>query len=98
MIIDGESKIFSTYLPNNQYYDNLLPYIPMIKYEIFDNNFDGLNDMFKFKINIPTALFINKDIINNTPPKTSIVIHISIGIKLFFIIFFSLSQSNLGFL
>lgn len=54
MIIDGESKIFSTYLPNNQYYDNLLPYIPMIKYEIFDNNFDGLNDMFKFKINIPT--------------------------------------------
>ena len=46
MIIDGESKIFSTYLPNNQYYDNLLPYIPMIKYEIFDNNFDGLNDMF----------------------------------------------------
>lgn len=55
MIINDESKIFFTNLPFNQHYDNLLPQIPMIKYEIFDNNYDDLNDVFKFKINIPTG-------------------------------------------
>ena len=48
----GETKTFSSILYLNQFFDPLLN-IPMIKYEIFDDNHDGLNDTFKFKINFP---------------------------------------------
>lgn len=47
-----ETKTFSSILYLNQFFDPLLN-IPMIKYEIFDDNHDGLNDTFKFKINFP---------------------------------------------
>ena len=49
---NGETKTFSSILYLNQFFDPLLN-IPMIKYEIFDDNHDGLNDTFKFKINFP---------------------------------------------
>lgn len=51
---DGVTKSFSSILSLNQYFDPLLN-IPMIKYEIFDDNHDGLNDYFKFKINFPVT-------------------------------------------
>lgn len=56
-----ETKTFSSILYLNQFFDPLLN-IPMIKYEIFDDNHDGLNDTFKFKINFPVNDV--KDIIN----------------------------------
>ena len=49
-------KLFSSILKLNQYYTNidagneLFQYPPLIKYEYFDDNNDGLIDRFKFRI------------------------------------------------
>ena len=62
---NGDEKFFSTIYKLNSVYkggdntnDNnnnnpLLDFPPIIKFEMFDYNNDGLNDTFKFKINIP---------------------------------------------
>ena len=62
----GETKTFSSILYLNQFFDPLLN-IPMIKYEIFDDNHDGLNDTFKFKINFP---------VNNVKTITNIKLYL----------------------
>lgn len=61
-----ETKTFSSILYLNQFFDPLLN-IPMIKYEIFDDNHDGLNDTFKFKINFP---------VNNVKTITNIKLYL----------------------
>lgn len=63
---NGETKTFSSILYLNQFFDPLLN-IPMIKYEIFDDNHDGLNDTFKFKINFP---------VNNVKTITNIKLYL----------------------
>ena len=51
-----EEKLFSSILKLNQYYSSeksselLFTYPPLIKYEYFDDNNDGLIDKFKYKI------------------------------------------------